>query len=199
MIDSSPNVALPEWWDARYLGGDIPWDTGIVPPEVASVVQGLPERQGWALDLGCGTGLNTRYLAANGFAAVGIDLAQSALGLARRRAASERVPALFCCADVSDLSFLRLRATLALDIGCFHALPHSTRLRYIDSLAHHLLPDALFLIYSHGLWEPAGSEGGPVGADERAIAAFARHFDLMWTAHGMDNARPAAWRLMRRR
>jgi SAM-dependent methyltransferase len=188
----------PEWWDARYQEGDVPWDTGVVPPEVIALVQGSPKDSLWALDLGCGTGLNTRYLAAHGFRAVGVDLAQSALAMARKRAVAERVKAFFCCADVSDLSFLRMRAALALDVGCFHALGFNVRARYVSSLASHLLPGAALLLYVHRPSRPA-DEDGPAGADERAIAGFAEHFDLLWTAHGEDRTRPSAWHLLRRR
>ena len=80
----------PGWWNARYLNGDTPWDTGIVPPEVREVVESGLLTPGWALDLGCGSGLNSRYLARHGFHVIGMDLAFSPLtrGVRRRPASA---------------------------------------------------------------------------------------------------------------
>ena len=44
----------------RYAAGDIPWDSGITPPEIHEVLKELPP--GKALDLGCGTGTVMRDL-----------------------------------------------------------------------------------------------------------------------------------------
>lgn len=33
-----PERGSPAWWDTRYLSGDIPWHTGIVPPEVERLI-----------------------------------------------------------------------------------------------------------------------------------------------------------------
>ena len=84
-----PERGSAAWWEDRYRSGDIPWDTGIVPPEVVALVSSGLLSSGWALDLGCGSGLSSRYLAAHGFRVVGVDLAQSALA-AGRRAADDR-------------------------------------------------------------------------------------------------------------
>ncbi|MGC8781699.1 MAG: class I SAM-dependent methyltransferase, partial [Anaerolineae bacterium] len=89
-------VGTPEWWNARYAAGDTPWDTGIVPPEVVALVAGGTLRPGWALDLGCGSGVTGRYLAQHGFSVVGIDLALAALVRARRSAVAAGLAAHFC-------------------------------------------------------------------------------------------------------
>ena len=62
-----PERGSAAWWDARYRSGDIPWDTGIVPPEVVALVESGEPQPGWALDLGCGSGVTSRYLAHTGF------------------------------------------------------------------------------------------------------------------------------------
>ena len=77
--DGRTRARSAAWWDSRYRGGDIPWDTGIVPPEVVALVASGLLTPDWALDIGCGSGFNSRYLAWHGFKVVGVDLAQSAL------------------------------------------------------------------------------------------------------------------------
>ena len=42
------------FFELRYLLGDVPWDTGVSPPELLDFLDRHPP--GRALDLGCGTG-----------------------------------------------------------------------------------------------------------------------------------------------
>jgi len=184
------------WWEDRYRNGDIPWDTGIVPPELVALVSSGLLVPGWALDIGCGSGISSRYLAGHGFRAVGVDLAQSALVRGRRSAVAEGVPAYFCRGDASDLSHLAVQAVFGLDIGCFHALPQERQRVYVASVAAHLVSGAYYLLYA---FEPArGDPDGPSGIGPREIALFAPHFLLCWVRHGLDRDRPSAWYLMRR-
>ena len=79
-------------YDLLYRVG-APWD-GPPRPELVRLVEGgalTPARlpPGRALDLGCSTGANLRYLARHGFEATGVDFSRVALGVARRRAAAE--------------------------------------------------------------------------------------------------------------
>jgi SAM-dependent methyltransferase len=188
-----------DWWDARYLSGDIPWDTGIVPPEVVALVASGLLTPGWALDLGCGSGLSSRYLAAHGFRVVGVDLAHSPLARGCRAAQADGLPAYFCRGDVSSLAFMAVQATFALDVGCFHAVPPARRCAYVASLAEHLLPGACYLLYAFAPY-PDGGEGGDdlTGIGPVELAGFAPLFSLRWAQHGDDRGRPSAWYLLQR-
>jgi SAM-dependent methyltransferase len=201
LADNSPSRGSPEWWDARYLSGDVPWDTGIVPPEVVSLLDSgivrLNGKPAWALDIGCGSGLSSRYLAAHGFRVVGVDLAQVALSRSHRAAQAAGLPAYFCRASVTDLSFLAVRAALAIDVGCFHALPPEDQAPFIASLAARLLPGAPYLLYA---FEPRGeATDGPEGIGPVEIALFAPYFTLLRAQHGNYRERASAWYLMLRR
>jgi len=189
----------PEWWNARYLSADAPWDTGIVPPEVVALVESGEPQPGWALDLGCGSGVTSRYLAECGFRVVGVDLALSALSRAAQATSRQGLAARqdfaggFCQGDVTDLGFVQMRATLAVDVGCFHAVAPERRSAYVESLAERLLPGALYLLYA---FEPFLSEqSGPSGLSPVDLAAFAPRFALRWAQHGFDRERPSAWYL----
>ena len=69
-----------------YLFSKPPWDTGIPAPELVRAIANRPP--GRALDLGCGTGTNVRYLAEHGWQATGLDFAPSAIAQARRTCGS---------------------------------------------------------------------------------------------------------------
>ena len=191
-----PDQCSAAWWEDRYLAGDIPWDTGIVPPELVALVSSGLLMPGWTLDIGCGSGLSSRYLAELGFRVVGVDLAQSALVRGRRSAEATGVPAYFCRGDASDLNCLAVQAVFALDIGCFHALPPERQRAYVVSLTARLVAGAYYLLYAFEPWPSAS--GGPSGIGPREIALFAPHLVLRWTQHGLDRDRPSAWYLMQR-
>src|ERR671936_1905853 len=73
-------------WDASYHDGPAPWDIGR--PQ-AAVVR-LASEGGFAgavLDAGCGTGENALHIAALGFSVLGVDVAETALAIARQKAA----------------------------------------------------------------------------------------------------------------
>ncbi|MEQ9319434.1 MAG: class I SAM-dependent methyltransferase [Polyangiaceae bacterium] len=69
-------------WNAHYAENQIPWDTGRPDEMLVGLVEGR-ERQRVdglrALEIGCGTGANARWLAQRGFDVVACDLAPLAI------------------------------------------------------------------------------------------------------------------------
>src|ERR1700737_4097994 len=103
-----------------YLLGVKPWDTGVSPPELVKWVEGpealAPRR---ALDIGCGTGTNVRYLIQHGWEVTGVDFIARPINEARRKAPG----ATLMVGDVTKLAELGVSGPfeLMLDLGCFHA------------------------------------------------------------------------------
>lgn len=132
---------------AAYRLGLAVWDRGVPAPGLAELVRGWPP--GRALDLGCGTGVNSVYLAQRGWNVTGVDMVPRALGLARRRAEREGVAPRFVEGDVTRLRDFGVGDgfTLLLDAGCFHTLPADLRADYVDSVSEAAAPDATLLLY----------------------------------------------------
>jgi len=187
------------WWNERYRQQDVPWDTGVVPPELHELIDnGLLRPPGVALDLGCGTGTNVALLARLGFAAVGVDFALRALVTARQKALQTGLSALFCLGDVADLSFLDVQAQFALDMGCLHSLSPENRTRYAQSLAQRMTSGGLYLLY--GFDFDAAAQGGPSGFDADEIQTrFSPGFELCWKRPSTQGTCPVAWYLLERR
>src|SRR5919109_94812 len=77
-------------WDASYHDGPAPWDIGRPQPAVVR----LASEGGFAgavLDAGCGTGENALHVAALGLPVLGVDVAETALAMARKKAAERRL------------------------------------------------------------------------------------------------------------
>jgi 2-polyprenyl-3-methyl-5-hydroxy-6-metoxy-1,4-benzoquinol methylase len=72
-------------WDASYHGGPPPWDIGRPQPAIMR----LASESGFAgavLDAGCGTGENALHVASLGLSLLGVDVAETALAIARAKA-----------------------------------------------------------------------------------------------------------------
>lgn len=121
-------------WDASYAEGPAPWDTDRPQPAVVR----LASRGGVAgrvLDAGCGTGENALHVAALGLPVLGVDVAGTALSIAREKAAGRGLEAEFAWADALELGRLGRRFDTVLDCGLFHTFDAAERPPYATSLA----------------------------------------------------------------
>ena len=53
-------------WDQRYADGELPWDSGKEDVHLGEVIERHGIEAGKALEIGCGTGTNTIWLAGRG-------------------------------------------------------------------------------------------------------------------------------------
>lgn len=121
-------------WDASYRDGPAPWDIGGPQPAVVR----LAARGGFAgavLDAGCGTGENALHVAALGLPVLGVDVAGTALAIARDKAEARGIEAEFATADALRLELLGRRFATVLDCGLFHTFDGEERPAYVASLA----------------------------------------------------------------
>ena len=121
-------------WDASYHDGPAPWDVGRPQPAVVR----LASEGGFAgavLDAGCGTGDNALQVASLGLSVLGVDVAQTALAIARAKADDRGVDVEFAVADALRLDRLGRRFSTVLDCGLFHTFDRDERPEYVASLA----------------------------------------------------------------
>ena len=122
---------------------DVP-DTWIVP-----YVEG-PQRlePGRALDLGCGAGRNTRYLAQHGWEVIGIDMLGRAIDKARSQAIDTAAKARFLQGDVTRLADLDIGDgfSLIVDSGCYYGISSDQRDSYAAGVTRVAAPGALLIV-----------------------------------------------------
>jgi SAM-dependent methyltransferase len=196
---SSSDHSSPAFWDERYRQAEIPWDTGIVPPELHELLDsGQLRSPGVTLDLGCGTGTNVNFLSNLGFTAIGVDLAWRAVAEARRKALAAGLPARFFAGDVANLALDHVQACFALDMGCLHSLSTVDRERYARSLARLVLPGGLYMLYGFD-HDPTASENSRGFRPGEIADRFSPHFRLLWQRPSWQGDKPVAWYLLSRR
>jgi SAM-dependent methyltransferase len=162
-------------WDASYLDGQAPWDVGGPQPAIVRLAN-AGAFAGAVLDAGCGTGENTLHVASLGLRVVGVDVAETALSLAREKAASRGIDADFVVADGLHLDRLARVFETVLDCGLFHTFDSDERRDYVASLASVTRrgADLYVLCFSDAGPGPRGPH--PVG-DEELRAAFTESGD----------------------
>lgn len=144
-------------WDASYTDGPAPWDFGGPQPAVVR----LAAAGGFAgpvLDAGCGAGDNTLHIAALGLPVLGVDVAETALSMARAKAAERGVDAEFGTADAFQLDGLGRTFATVLDSGLFHTFDAGERDAYAASLASVTEPGATLYVLC---FSDNGPDAGP--------------------------------------
>jgi 2-polyprenyl-3-methyl-5-hydroxy-6-metoxy-1,4-benzoquinol methylase len=121
-------------WDASYTDGTAPWDIGRPQPAFVRLAT-KAAIGGEVLDAGCGTGENALLAAGLGLRVLGVDLAQTAISIARQKAAERALDAEFMVADALHLDRLGRTFDTVLDCGLFHTFDAAERLAYVASLA----------------------------------------------------------------
>jgi SAM-dependent methyltransferase len=176
-----------------YLLGMKPWDSGVTPPELIEWVEGPRAlSRGRALDIGCGTGTNCKYLMDHKWQVTGVDFVPRAVQAAKRKAPG----ATLLVGDVTKLEELGVSGPfdLMLDLGCFHSIPNARRDAYVRESARVAAPGATFLLFAFG--EPG--PGGILAPETEIRQRFGRDFDVAEVRPGAPWRKQTWYRLIRR-
>jgi len=155
-------------WDASYRDGPAPWDIGAPQPAVVRLAS-AGMFTGAVLDAGCGTGDNALHLAAQGSRLLGIDVAETAVSIARDRAAARGLDAEFIVADALQLPRLDRWFDTVLDCALFHALDNDERRDYVVGLAAVTRPGACLYLLCFSDVDPEAA--GPHPVSRHALSA----------------------------
>ncbi len=160
-------------WDASYLRATPPWDIGQPQPAVVRLA-GEGAFAGAVLDAGCGTGENALLVASLGLQVLGVDVAETALSLAREKATDRGLDAEFAAADALHLNRLDRSFDTVLDCGLFHSFEGDERLDYAASLASVTRHRGVVYVLC---FSDAGPDTGPHPvSQEELTAAFSHRF-----------------------
>jgi hypothetical protein len=121
-------------WEASYHDGPAPWDIGQPQPAIVRLAS-AGGFVGAVLDAGCGTGENALLVASLGLSVLGVDVAETALAMAREKAHDRGIAVEFAAADALQLERLGRMFQTVLDCGLFHTFDGDERPGYVASLA----------------------------------------------------------------
>jgi SAM-dependent methyltransferase len=145
-----------EDWDRRYAATENLWSAKPNRFLVAEVEELPPGR---ALDLACGEGQNTIWLAELGWKVVGIDYSEVAITKARARAERDGVSVEFAVGDLVEYEPEHEAFDLVLLL--YLHLPPDERRLVLERASAAVAPGGTLLLVGHDLTNMTDGVGGP--------------------------------------
>jgi ubiquinone/menaquinone biosynthesis C-methylase UbiE len=124
-------------WDQiyrKYPLKSLGWELGRPRPILVEFVEKGFIKKGKALDICCGAGTNTVYLAENGFEVTGIDISSKAIEYAKKKAQQAKVKINFMAQNFINLPFEDEEFDFVFDMGCFHHVEVEDRTKFIKGV-----------------------------------------------------------------
>jgi SAM-dependent methyltransferase len=198
-----------ERYKELYKAGTTPWDIGRPDFNLIDTVTQRRIQKCNALDIGCGSGTNSLWLAQKGFTVTGVDVSEIALQNARENASKAGVDCTFLLADFLKQNITGMPFGFVFDRGCFHSFDSDeVRKAFSERVAVHLEEGGLWLSIignADGLPHGATPQAGPPRRSAGDIAiAVEGTFEILslHSSHFESNSPqpPRAWVcLMRKR
>jgi SAM-dependent methyltransferase len=197
---------MPESKEERYKdlyrAGVTPWDIGRPDFNLIDTVALRRIGACAALEIGCGSGANSVWLAQQGFAVTGVDVSEIALGNASENAAKAGAACTFLLIDFLQQDVPGAPFGFVFDRGCFHSFDtDEVRGKFAWRVAAHLEAGGLWLSIIGSTDQPPrgpNPQAGPPRRSARDIAAAVEgQFEILTLAasHFESNAPhpPKAW------
>lgn len=198
-------MTTEERFRKRYESGDIPWDIGKPDVNLIQTVTERPIEPCKALDIGCGTGDNSIWLAQHNFQATGIDISESAIQQAIEKALKANVKCTFMVMDFLTGKIAGALFGFAFDRGCFHSLhTDEERQRFAANVAAHLEEEGLWLSLVGSADDLREGPGPPRRTARDIVNACEPAFEILSLVSGQFGSKrpdpPRCWVcLMRKR
>lgn len=122
------------------------WELGKPRQVLVEFVKKGLLKKGKALDVCCGAGTNTVYLAQKGFEVTAIDISMKAIEYAKKKAKRANVKINFMLQSFVDLPFKNAEFDFVFDMGCFHHVEVEDRSKFIRGVYRVLKNGGVYLL-----------------------------------------------------
>ena len=146
MSTESDAPVKSEFFNKAYRAPITFWGDVRIPKELKDLVETYQPKT--SLELGCGLGRFSSYLAAQDVKATGVDFSSVAIDKAKKRVVNAELKPTFLVGDVTNLEMINEKFDLSLDIGCFHCLNEQEQQKYVSEVYRLLKPGATHLIWA---------------------------------------------------
>jgi ubiquinone/menaquinone biosynthesis C-methylase UbiE len=160
-VNASRGVDKRQLWEDRYAKHQLSeffWYEPGTPAELRALLEegssDVPRPRGGALDLGCGPGETTTFMASHLAPVVGLDIAHAAVAPALTRARREGSAAAFIVGRAPVLPFRDGSFGLVFDRGCLQSIPRPDWRRYFAEVDRVLAPGGILQLYCSRVARP---------------------------------------------
>ena len=198
-------MTIEKRYRKRYKSGSTPWDAGQPDFNLIEIVTKNPIPSCKVLDVGCGTGDNSIWLAQNRFQVIGTDISGVAIEKAKEKASKANVKCDFILVEFLKNKIEGAPFGFVFDRGCFHSFSsEDDRRRFAQNAATHLEEAGLWLTIAGNADEDRQGPGPPQRTAGDIVLAVEPYFEILSlqsTQFGSNRPNPPrAWRcLMQKR
>jgi len=122
------------------------WSDVRIPKELKDLV--TINKPKTSLELGCGLGRFSSFMAEQGIKATGVDFSSVAIEKAKKREVNAEHKPTFIVGDVTNLETIKQQFDVSFDVGCFHCLNEQEQQKYVSEVYRLLKPGATHLIWA---------------------------------------------------
>jgi len=182
----------------RYETGQTPWEIDRVDSNLVIMLTEAGIKPCKTLDIGCGTGNNSIWLAEQGFEVTGCDASKLAIDKAMEKSNQAGTECAFFEADFLKEKSNTPLYSLLIDRGCFHCFDEtSERQQFIDNCFSMLKDGGLWISIIGNADEKRQEQGPPQMSAAEIATLIEPHFEIIIIESGLfdsnlDNA-PRAW------
>lgn len=169
----------------QYKTGNTPWDIGQPDFNLIKVISEETVENCKALDIGCGTGDNSIWLAQNHFQVVGTDISEIAIEKAKEKASKANIKCDFILVDFLKKNIDGAPFGFVFDRGCFHSFDSETdREKFAKNVAAHLETFGLWLTLAGNADENREEPGPPQRTARDIVFAVEPYFEIIFLKSG---------------
>jgi len=165
-------------WDAHYQSGVPPWETGRPSAELQRTIAEERIQPCRVLELGCGSGINSVWLAQLGFDVTALDFNTLAIEKARQRGEAAGAIVRWLQADVCNFAEQLEPFPFFFDRGCYHAVRRENVQGYLQTLQRLTSPGSLGLVLTGNAKLPV-VPGPPVVSEEELRSELGSVFQIV--------------------
>jgi len=145
---SKSSTTTGEEFDKVYRSfiGPLIWTDNRIPTELKELVKVYNPKT--SLELGCGLGIFSSFMASQGIKATGVDFSSVAIEKAKKRITNNILKPNYIVGDVINLAIINEQFDVSYDVGCFHCLNDDGQQKYVSEIYRLLKPGAVHLIWA---------------------------------------------------
>jgi ubiquinone/menaquinone biosynthesis C-methylase UbiE len=172
MSSKSDAPGKSEYFDKAYRAPITLWGDVRIPEELKDLAETYKPKN--SLELGCGLGRFSAFMAEQGIEATGVDFSSVAIEKAKKRVANAERKPTFMVGDATNLEIITEQFDVSFDIGCFHCLDDHDQQKYVSEIYRLLKPGA-----AHLLWMMDNAPNGMLLNPNYIAKVFDKRFQLV--------------------
>ena len=154
------------------------WTAGTAGPELANLVYTQRIKPGSEiLEVGCGLGTESIFMAVRGMNVTAMDLSKDAINVGKEIAKQYDVNIDWIVGDLLREDLFNQKFDVITDQGCFHHMKENEFEKYEQKISKYIKPGGLFVLRAFSDAMPEGDQPRRVSSDDM-IKTFNKDFKL---------------------